>query len=149
MIYCDNMPIVGFNFDKLSIERLNPVKAGVSIKNDLSIKNITKEEINIGDKKDSAIKFDFEFSSNYEPKIATISVKGHVLYMDEEKEIKKILNEWKKNKDLDKKIASQVINMALIKSNIKVLHLTQEMNLPPHIRLPTVSPQSSPKDYIG
>jgi hypothetical protein len=143
------MPIVGFNFDKLSVERLNPIKGNVSVKNDLSIKNIEKEEVMIGSKKDTAIKFSFEFSSIYEPKIANIFVKGHILYMDNEKELKKILDDWKKKKDIDKKIASQVINTALIKSNIKVLHLSQDMNLPPHIRLPTINPQSTPKDYIG
>jgi len=143
------MPVVGFNFDKMSIERISPIKAGISVKNDLSIKDVKKEEVNIGAKKESAIKFDFEFSSSYEPKIAKIILQGHILFMEDEKELKKILDDWKKKKDIDKKIASQIINMALIKSNIKALHLSQDMNLPPHIRLPTINPQSNAKDYIG
>ena len=143
------MPVVGFNFDKLSIERLNPIKEGISVKNDLSIKNIEKEEVTIGTKKDTALKFSFEFLSSYEPKIAKIIINGHVLYMDNEKELKKLLDDWKKKKEIDKKIASQIINTALIKSNIKALHLSQDMNLPPHIRLPTINPQADTKDYIG
>ena len=143
------MSVVGFNFDKMLIERTNPIKGNLSVKNDMVIKEVREEEVFIGSKKEKALKFIFEFSSKYEPDVAQIILIGHVLYMADSKETKDIMNKWKKEKDMPQKVAAQVLNTALIKSNIKALHLSQDMNLPPHIRLPTISPKSSARDYIG
>jgi len=143
------MAIVGFNFEKMTVERLNPIKGNLSVKNDMSIKSIEEEGVLIGERGEKALKFTFEFSAKYEPDVGHIILIGHVLYMDDPKEMKKIITKWKKDKDMPQKVASQVLNTALIRSNIKALHLAQDMNLPPHIRLPTISPKSSAKDYIG
>jgi len=56
---------------------------------------------------------------------------------------------WKKDKKIPQEITANIINTVLIKSNIKTLALSQEVNLPPHLQMPRVKAKESSKDYIG
>lgn len=144
------MPIVGFSFDKILGEKSNPVDGQVKVKRDLLIKNIKKEEISLGPKKkDELLRCDFEFSVKYDPKIGEIIVAGHMLFKDEPAELKKIFDLWKKKKELPADLTTLLLNTALIRSSIKALGISQEVGLPPHMQLPTVSPKSKASEYIG
>lgn len=143
------MPIVGFNFDKIVVEKTNPVSGNVQVKNDMSIKEVDQQELILGKKKEDVLKFSFEFSSKYEPKIGLVSIKGHILFMDESAEIKKIMDGWKKKKFLPQVLMTHLLNTVLVRCNVKTLILSQDVNLPPHIRLPTISPKSKASEYIG
>jgi len=143
------MPIVGFNYDKITVEKINPIKGSVQVKNSMAIKNVEEHEILVGKKKDPVLKISFEFSSSYEPKIGLIDLKGHVLFVDEPEEIKKIIDGWKKKKTLKQELMSYLLNTIMMRCNVKVLMLSSEVNLPPHIRLPTISPKSDASQYIG
>ena len=129
------MPIVGFNFEKIVVEKKNKITEKLNIKNDLAIVGLEQEKLNISGS-DDIIKFNFKFSVDYEPKVGEILLEGNVLYMDEESKAKEILLGWKKDKKIPKDLAPQILNTILAKCNIKALTLTQEVNLPPHIRLP-------------
>jgi len=129
------MPIIGFNFDRISIEKTNKISEKLSIKNDLSITNLEKEKLNLSPK-ESVLKFDFKYSVDYEPKVGKIILTGNLLYMEEEKRATEILTGWKKDKRIPTDIGPQVLNTILAKCNIKALNLTQDVNLPPHIKLP-------------
>jgi hypothetical protein len=63
------------------------------------------------------------------------------------------MDTWTKTKKLDKELMTLITNFILIKCNIKALELSQQVNLPPHIRLPLVELSSPTKgekgDYIG
>jgi hypothetical protein len=131
------MPIVGFNFDKIGAKKDNKITGKIEIKNNVSIVSVEQEKLSITSS-DDIIKFTFEFKASYEPKIGAIQINGHILYMDEPKKIEAIMKEWKKNKSIPKTLAPLIINTALGKSNIKALTLSQEVNLPPHIRLPLI-----------
>ena len=61
--------------------------------------------------------------------------------MEDEGKTKLILDGWKKDKQLPKDLAPKILNTILAKCNIKALNLTQEVNLPPHIRLPILKPK--------
>jgi len=143
------MPIVGFNFDKILVEKTNPIKGKVQVKNDMSIKDVEQQELVLGRKKEDVLKFSFEFSSKYEPKIGLISIKGHILFMEGAAEVKKIMDGWKKKKFLPQDLMGHLLNTVLMRCNVKTLVLSHEVNLPPHIRLPTISPQSKAQDYVG
>ena len=143
------MAIVGFNFDKILIEKTNPIKGKVQVKNNMAITDVEKQELIFGKKKEEIIKFSFEFSSKYDPEIGLISIKGHILFLQEPAEIKKIMNDWKKKKIIPQSIMAHLLNTVLMRCNIKALIFSQEVNLPPHIRLPTISPKSKASDYIG
>lgn len=134
------MPIVGFNFDKIMIEKNNKIAGKLQIKNDLSITTLEQEKLNITGS-DEVLKFNFKFTVNYEPKIGKIDLEGNVLYMEEPKKSKEILDGWKKDKKLPKELGPQILNTILARCNIKALNLTQEVNLPPHIRLPILKPK--------
>ena len=129
------MPIVGFNFEKIIIEKKNKITERLNIKNDLVIVGLESEKLNLS-KSEDILKFNFKFSVNYEPKVGEILLEGNVLYMDEESKTKEILAGWKKDKKVPKDLAPKLLNTILAKCNIKALTLTQEVNLPPHIKLP-------------
>lgn len=144
------MPIVGFNFDRISIEKSNDIGGQVRVERGLSIKEISKQEYALSPKKkEELLKFDFEFTVKYEPKAGSIQITGHVLFMEEPPEVKKIFDNWKKNKKLNPQITALILNAALIRCNLKALSLVQDVGLPPHVQLPTISPKSKASDYIG
>lgn len=143
------MPIVGFNFDKIMVDKLGPIKGRVQVKNNMAIKNVEQQELMLGKKKEEVLKFSFEFSSKYEPNIGLISIKGHILFMDEANEVKKIMDGWKKKKFIPQDLMTYLLNTVLVRCNIKTLVLANDVNLPPHIKLPTISPKSDASQYIG
>ena len=143
------MSIVGFNFTKISVERKSGNISGkVNIANNISIKNAEKKDLSLGKAKQDGIKFSFEFTSKYTPDVGSILLNGEVLYMEDKAKVEEILNNWKKDKKLPPDVITPMLNMALTKSNIQALILSQEINLPPPIPLPKVE-QKEGKDYIG
>lgn len=143
------MPIVGFNFDKINVEKTNPIRGRVQVKNNMAIKNVEQQELVLGKKKENILKFSFEFTSKYEPNIGVVDIKGHILFMEEPDEIKKIIDGWKKKKFIPQDLMTFLLNTVLIRCNIKTLVLSNDVNLPPHIKLPTISPKSDASQYIG
>lgn len=145
------MPVVGFNFDKISVERTGKIQPGIQARNSMEIKDIITEDVLLGkNKKQEVLKFSFEYSVFYDPKIGSTILQGHMLYTDEPNKLKEILNAWKKDKQIEPKLKAQLMNTALIRCSIKALNLSQEVNLPPHLRMPTVSPYADKaREYIG
>lgn len=150
------MPIVGFNFDKTSAERTGKVQKGMKADYNITINSIDKEDLNLGkDTKKPGLKFSFEYNVKYEPKIGEIIIQGHILFLEDEAKIKEILANWKKNKKIEPLLTTQLINTAIVKSTIKALSLSQDVNLPPHLPIPTIAfrqeqkPSDKSKDYIG
>ncbi len=132
------MTIVGFNFIKIEVEKKNSSAGKINISNNVSIKEVTDTDLSLGTEKQKAIKFVFEFVSTYEPKIGKILFGGEVLFMDEASKVKKIMDEWKKNKRVEKALMSTILNAVLTKCNVQALILSQEVNLPSPIPMPKV-----------
>ena len=130
------MAIVGFNLDKLSVERKDEITGKVTIKSNIDINDITKSNIALMEGKDT-LKVKFTFFINYEPNLAKLEFKGHVLIVEDSKTSKKILEDWK-NKNMDPKLREQIYNLILRKSNIRALALEEELNLIPHWPMPSV-----------
>ncbi|MBT4334582.1 hypothetical protein HOD61_02075 [archaeon] len=135
------MPIIGFNFDRIIVEKLGKIQKGMKVKNNLTIKGLTKEEISVGDSND-VVKLDFDFSVSYEPSIGNISLQGHLMFMEEKKKIEELIVEWNKTKQLPKDITPLILNTVLGKCNVKALLMSQEVSLPPHIRMPSIKPET-------
>lgn len=133
------MTIVGFDFTKIDAEKKSLVRGKVNINNNVTIKNIEEQNLNLGKEKQNALRFVFEFIAKYEPGIGTIKLEGNVIYMAEQKKIKEILDGWKKDKKLPKDISASVLNTVLTKCNVQALILSQDINLPPPIPLPKVA----------
>ncbi len=149
------MPIVGFNFDKTLAERKAPVKKGMRAAHNITIEDVKEEPLNLGENaKKPGLKFSFEYKVDYQPDIGEIMIKGHILYLEDEKKIKEIVTNWKKNKKMSPELTASLINTAIMKSAIKALSLSQDVNLPPHLPIPTIArtpskTQGKAEDYIG
>ncbi|MEW6063475.1 MAG: hypothetical protein AB1571_03865 [Nanoarchaeota archaeon] len=141
------MPIVGFNINRILAEKTAQIKDKLNISSNLNIKNIEQEKVTI-QKSEDILRFDFEFTTKYEPNIGNILIEGNILYLDEPKNVKDILKKWKKNKEIPPKLMQQIFNTILIRCNIKALELSQEIALPPHLRLPKVETKK-PENYIS
>ncbi len=135
------MTIIGFNFKEISVARKEGIKGKINIKNNVAISDVKEQDLNLGDKKQSALRFVFEFSSVYEPDFGTISLIGDLIFMESSAKTKEIIDEWKKNKRVSKDIMAGILNSVLTKCNIEALILSQAVNLPPPIPLPSVQQQ--------
>ena len=142
--------IVGFGFTKLSAERNEAAKGKIDINNNVTIKDVKEDDFSFGkDKQQNVLKFIFEFTSKYEPNIGTILFEGELLYLEEPKKTKEILNGWKKDKKVPKELMAGLLNTILTKCNVQALILSQEINLPPPIPMPKVQMAEAEKNYIG
>ena len=145
------MPIVGFNFDRVLVEKNTKIdeKTKIQVKHNILITNLVEEKLPTGKSKADGLKFDFKFSLDYEPNIGKIELSGFIYYLDDHEILKNILKTWKKDKSLPQELTAMIINTVSIKGNIKALSLSQEVNLPPHIPLPTMNAKASSESYIG
>ena len=140
------MGIVGFNFSKMNIEKLSPVKGKISISNNVSITSVEKTNLELGQSKEDALKFTFEFTSQYDPKVGIINLMGDVIFMEDDKKIADIEAQWKKDKKIPKEVMTNVLNHVLNKCNIQALILSKDLNLPPPIPLPKVTENQPTKE---
>jgi hypothetical protein len=132
------MPIVGFNFTKIHVERKGAIKGRLNISNDIALKDVKERNLALSGAKQKGISFVFDFNSKYGPDVGQINLAGEILYIGEAAEVDNILAEWKKGKKVPKEVMTAVLNTALTKCNIQALILSQEINLPPPIPLPKV-----------
>ena len=133
------MVVVGFNFTKMNIERKNPVKGKVKITNNVGIKKVELQDLALGKTKQQGLKVTFEFVTKYETNIGEINLQGDLIFMADEKKLKEVADQWKKNKSVPKDVMTHILNNILNKCNVQALILSQQMNLPAPIPLPKVN----------
>ena len=136
------MEIIGFNFNKISIEKFKPISGELKIDTNIKFDSIKKEKINLLGKKED-LRFSFTFTVLYNPdKMAELEFKGDVLILLEDKQINEILKNWKKKKISDE-IRIPLFNFIFNKCNLKSLQLEPDLNLPFHIPMPKISSKNS------
>lgn len=136
------MTVVGFTLTKINVERKDSANGKISIKNNVSIKDVEKYSITLGDSKKEGLRFKFDFLTSYDvgnKTLATINILGDVLTIEKPDVLKSVLDLWKKDKKIDGKTMASVLNTALSKCNVQALLLSREMNLPSPIPLPRVN----------
>lgn len=134
------MPILGLNFDAVHAEKKKELKPPLKINTDVEIVGVSKEESFFSSKDESVLRFNFEFSLVFDPKdVAELKLKGHMHFLAKAKDNDKVLATWKKEKKFPPELARQLVNMVLLKANIKALIIGQEVGLPPHIRMPLIN----------
>lgn len=142
------MRVIGFNFEKIGIERKKNLTGKLEIKSNLQIESIEKESIEIAGE---TLKFSYIYSINYEPGFAEILFKGTVVALPEKTEdIKQILKNWKKKK-IEQNIKLPIFNFIISKCNLKALQLEEDFSLPSHIPLPRLAPEQNQQqtNYTG
>ncbi len=130
--------IVGFNFNKISVDKKTAPVGKIDISNNVSITNVEEQDFNVGKAKQSGLKISFEFTSKYEPKIAEMLFTGELLYMGDTKKNADVVKEWKKSKKLGPEMTTDVINTLLAKCHTQALIMSRDVNLPAPIVLPKV-----------
>lgn len=149
------MAVLAFNITRIDAHKKKDFSNKLDISSDLKITKVSEERV-VLDKAQAALRFDFNFSVKYIPEVADINLGGYILYMEGEQKAKEILDKWNKTKTLEPDLMEKLFNSILMRCNIKTLLLTQELNLPPHIRLPMVVSEKESKElkakkdnYIG
>ena len=137
------MRIIGFDLNKINIERTGNVKGEIKINNNVAIKEIDKIAVPIKRENQEGLRFGFEFTSNYEPKLGHILINGNVVIVEDKKKAEDILKQWKKDKKAESDVMTAVLNTVLEKCNIEALILSRDVNLPPSIPLPKVKPKKA------
>ena len=137
------MAVIGFDLNKITVERTGNVTGEIKINNNVSIKEIDKITVPIKKEDQEGLRFGFEFTSNYEPKIGSVLIKGNVIVVEDKKKAEDILKQWKKDKKAESDVMTAVLNTVLEKCNIEVLILSRDVNLPPSIPLPKVKPKKA------
>ena len=140
------MTIVSFNFTKIEAEKRELSKGKININNNVTIEKVEEKDLSLGNQKQKVLSFTFEFTSKYSPNAGSIKLNGNVLYMEDSKKVKEILDGWKKDKKIPKEIMTKILNVILNKSNVQALILSEHVNLPPPIPLPKVQVGQPPSD---
>jgi len=131
------MKIIGFNFNKVYIERFSDKFKELKINTNIDIKNVKQLKQELFNTKEEVIEVRFEYDIDYSPDIAKISLSGNIILLTDSKTSKKFIKEWK-NKKIPEEYKLTIFNVIMKKSNLKAIHLEDEMNLPLHIALPSV-----------
>ncbi len=144
------MTIVGFNLKKILIERKGLVRGEVKVNTNMNILKIEKHAVEIAKAKD-VLSFEFSFTISYvgvtdhKGNIADLLFEGDVLYLTEPKEVKEILEGWKK-KEIPEDVRIRILNTILTKCNAKALVFEDDLGLPPHLPLPKFGKQQEKQE---
>ena len=131
------MRVVGFNFTKISIEKLKEITEIPKIKTEINIPEIKGIKSTILKSKDEIIEAKFEYIVNYEPELAKVNIEGRALLSIDPKIARDILKQWKKKK-MPEEFRMLLFNVIMRKSALKALLLEDELNLPLHTPLPSL-----------
>jgi len=134
------MKSVGFNFNKISIEKFSDNFENLKIDTKIDILKIKEIKSDFIKPEEKLIMVEFTYIINYEPKITKIEFSGNILLTDKPKIIKEIVKKWK-NKKMSEDLRINLFNLILRKSNLKAMQLEDEINLPLHIPLPLLKKQ--------
>ncbi len=136
------MNLLGFNFSKISIERLPSQSQDLKVVTNFAVPEIEEVKSDAFKIKDEILKAKFNYNINYEPEYAKLEFAGEIMISLEPKLFKDVMKEWKENKTINDDVKVFLFNIILKKSNIKAMELEDEMNLPSHIPLPSVTKDS-------
>jgi hypothetical protein len=137
------MRLIGFNFDKISIERFQERVEELKFNTKVDISAINPLKSDIIRTKDELLKVDFVYSVLYEPNFAKLELTGNIIISVESRIAREVLKGWKeKDKQTSEEFRLFMFNIILRKANIKALQLEEEMNIPPHIPLPSLTKES-------
>lgn len=134
------MKLLGFSFEKISIEKLSSLPDKLKISTNIDLPEIKKADADFIKEKEEIIAVKFTFTVDYSPNFVKIELKGTILISVDSKTSKEILKQWK-DKQIPEKFKFAAFNTILRKANVKALQLEEEMGLPLHINLPYLKKQ--------
>jgi len=135
------MRLVGFDFKKISIERFKDQAENLKFNTKIDVSAIDTIKSDIFRSKEELLKVDFIYSVLYEPEFAKIELTGNIILAVEPRIAREVLRGWK-DKQTSEEFRIFMFNIILRKANIKALQLEDELGLPLHIPLPTLSKEN-------
>ena len=127
-----NIKLIGAKFLEIEAKR-NPEFSGkLELKTNIQI--VSLEEIK---KSKDTLKLTYVFEVNYGD-LGKIKISGDLFILSDSKTIKTILKN-KKNKEYNTPEYIELTNLIIRKASIKAFELEEELSLPIHIKLPTLS----------
>ncbi len=150
------MPVINIQLKGIDVNRddFKETTRLKNINNNVLVKDIREQKINIGGPRNSLV-FTFVFKSDYflekpkNKKFGTLEIIGDVFYIDDEKEMKSIMQEWKKKKKIKEPVLIQVLQSAFDVAKIEAIYMSRKVLLPSPIELPKVRPPNQSQGYIG
>ncbi|MBT4258044.1 hypothetical protein HOD88_02585 [archaeon] len=134
------MKLVGFNFNKISVEKSKEKNEKIKISSNIEIAEIKEVVLKLVDSKEKILNVSFSYLLKYEPDFAKVEFEGSILLSIEEKMAEEILKKWE-DKETAQDFKLAVLNVIFKKCNVKALQLEEELNLPFH--MPMASLKSS------
>lgn len=132
------MKLAGFNFNKINAEKGSKERpTDQKINTNVEILDITTKKSIFLKEKETYLVIQFSHNIKYGQDFAKIELSGNVALVLDSKMAKEILKEWKQKK-MPVAFKIDLFNIILNKTNIRALPLEEEMNLPPHIPLPSL-----------
>lgn len=134
------MKILGFNYTKISAERLEKLEKTEKVSQKLNFTNVDKEDSQL--MKDSSIlRVTFSYELIYEPNNVKILLEGFIFVHSDVETVKKAIQSWKKKKEVPEEIHFAILRTTLNKCGLKALNLEEELGIPPHMKLVKVNEQ--------
>jgi hypothetical protein len=133
------MRVIGFNFTKISIERLKDAASPtgeLKISTQIDVPELKELRSDVLRTKEEILTAKFTFGVNYDPDFAKIELEGRILIALDPKIAKDVLKQWKKKK-MPEDFRILLFNIILKKSSLKALDLEEELNLPLHMPMPS------------
>ena len=135
------MPIINFRFTKINASKSDlSGSAKINVDESIGIKNISEVNLEFGPNQKAAT-FEMEFIADYiqnEESKANINIVSEAIYLDEDKKIKELLSNWKAKKPVNPDVVASIHNLALTKSLVHALLLSDSLALPSPINLPKI-----------
>lgn len=145
------MPVIGIIFSKLEAERTmslsEPVPPIKSIQYNNRLVSLEKKSFNQMNVKADVITLSFDFMVIYTPPIASITIRGEILFLPaNQDELNKILSTWKRERKIPNEIAPQIIGAVVTRGIQKATVLSDQIGVPPPIPPPPIG-KKAPKDH--
>lgn len=133
------MKLIGFNFKKIDLEKKSDNLKDLKISTGIDISDLREVKSDLFNSSEEMISVKFEYTINYEKDVAVLKFQGNLLVSVEPQQAKEVLRQWK-DKKIPEDFRLSVFNIILRKSSLKALQFEEELNLPPHIPLPSFKP---------
>ncbi|MCR4327326.1 MAG: hypothetical protein NUV46_01975 [Nanoarchaeota archaeon] len=132
------MRLVGFGLTKVNAEKFSNEFSDLKVETSINLDSV--EENKFPSKRENSTLLDilFNYSIKYSKEIAKIELKGKIILSVENALGEEILKNWKK-KDFKDELKINIFNAILLKANLKALQVEEELGLPPHFRMPSLT----------
>lgn len=146
------MRLIGFDFTKISADRLKAFEDKYTTNTNLDIKDIIEENLQLLENQ-KVVKINFKFTVTYnakdkkEVKFGEVAMEGHLLFAAAEKEAVELLESWKKKneKNIPAGFRDPLFNLIMRKCAPKALDLEDSLGMPFHFPIPQIKSISKDK----